>query len=465
MSASKEHGETLAFLSAELQAGRRTSRDLVEACLARLETAPEGARRAFVSVAGPSARAAADAIDAARERKDPLPPYAGIPISIKDLFDVAGEITTAGSRVLAHDTPAEADAPIVDRLKRAGFVIIGRTNMTEFAYSGLGLNPHFGTPSLEGNDDDSLIPGGSSSGAAVSVRLGMAHGAIGTDTGGSCRIPAAFCDLTGFKPTASRVPREGCIPLSSTLDSIGPIARSVDCCTVLDAVMAGDRPEPLQGRPLKGARLLVPETLVLDDLDAPVASAFDMVLSTLSNAGAKISVAKVSEFAEAQDLNANGGFAAIESFAWHRKLLETRADLYDPRIIELIRRGEDVSAADYIDLVNARQSLVRRATRELSAFDAIVMPTVPRRPPRIGDLSDPRDYTHFNRLFLRNSFIINMIDGCALALPIGEAEHPQCSLTVAGISGADRTVLEISRTIEILLAERIAPAAARQNIG
>src|SRR6266478_4603887 len=232
---------TLPTLAADLAAGRTTSRELVETALARIAD-PEGeGRRVFVKVYDAAARAAADAQDRLRKAGYVASPLAGIRVSIKDLFDVAGEVTLAGSKALDNMPPATADAPIVARLKAAGAVIIGRTNMTEFAFSGVGINPHYGTP---GNPyDRSLIPGGSSAGAPISVADGMAAVAIGTDTGGSVRIPAALCGLVGFKPTQYRVPRDGATPLSATLDSIGPIGVSVACCALTDAVMAGELPE------------------------------------------------------------------------------------------------------------------------------------------------------------------------------------------------------------------------------
>jgi len=229
---------SLAQLAADLTAGRTTSRALVEGALSRIaDPAGEGSR-VFVKVYADAARVAADAQDRLRGAGYVASPLAGIPVSIKDLFDVAGEVTLAGSRALDDTPPAAADAPIVTRLKAAGAVIIGRTNMTEFAFSGVGINPHYGTP---GNPyDRSLIPGGSSAGAPVSVADGMAAVAIGTDTGGSVRIPAALCGLVGFKPTQYRVQRDGAVPLSTTLDSIGPIGVSAACCALIDAVMAGE---------------------------------------------------------------------------------------------------------------------------------------------------------------------------------------------------------------------------------
>src|SRR6476469_7635793 len=261
---------TLATLAADLDAGRTTARKLVEECLARIaDPAGEGART-FIHVDKDAAIAAADAMDQLRKAKAAPSPFAGIPVSIKDLFDIRGQVTRAGSRALEDSAPAEADAVVVARLRRAGFVVIGRTNMTEFAYSGIGINPHFGTPKSVWQRSVGHVPGGSSSGAAVSIADKMAHGALGTDTGGSCRIPAAYNGIVGYKPTQRRVPLDGAVPLSSTLDSIGPLARSVACCAALDAVLADETFIPLQPRPIKGMRLAVPTTVALDDLDDAV---------------------------------------------------------------------------------------------------------------------------------------------------------------------------------------------------
>src|ERR1700710_1487351 len=256
---------TLATLAADLDSGRTSARKLVDNCLAKIaDTAGEGAR-VFIHVDAEAAIEAAEAMDRLREVKAAPSPYAGIPISIKDLFDIRGQLTRAGSRALDDSAPAEADATVVARLRRAGFVVIGRTNMTEFAYSGIGINPHYGTPKGAWQRSVGHVPGGSSSGAAVSVADGMAHGGLGTDTGGTCRIPAAFNGIVGYKPTQRRIPLDGGVPLSFSLDSFGPLARSVDCCAVLDAVLADEPITPLQPRPLRGMRLAVPNTVALDD--------------------------------------------------------------------------------------------------------------------------------------------------------------------------------------------------------
>src|SRR5580765_3928410 len=345
---------TLATLAADLDAGRTTARKLVEECLARIADPAGEGERTFIHVDKDAAIAAADAMDQLRKAKAAPSPFAGIPVSIKDLFDIRGQVTRAGSRALEDSAPAEADAPVVARLRAVGFVVIGRTNMTEFAYSGIGINPHYGTPKSAWQRGVGHVPGGSSSGAAVSVVDRMAHGALGTDTGGSCRIPAAYNGIVGFKPTQRRVPLEGGVPLSFTLDSFGPLARSVGCCAVLDAVLANETIVPLEPRPIKGMRLAVPTTVALDELDDEVALSFERALETLSRKGALIERIAVPEFLDVGVMNSKGGFAAAESYAWHRYLIVSHGDVYDPRVSMRILRGEGVSAADYIDLLQMR---------------------------------------------------------------------------------------------------------------
>src|ERR1700692_4132345 len=348
---------TLTTLAADLESGRTNARKLVDGCLAKIaDKSGEGAR-AFVHVDVEAAIEAAKAMDRLREVKAAPSVFAGIPISIKDLFDIKGQVTRAGSRALDDSPPAENDAPVVSRLRRAGFILIGRTNMTEFAYSGIGINPHYGTPKSVWQRGVGHGPGGSSSGAAVSVADGMAHGALGSDTGGSCRIPAAYNGIVGFKPTQRRVPLAGGVPLSSTLDSFGPLARTAQCCAVLDAVLAGEEIVPLRPRPIKGMRLAVPTTVALEELDDDVARTFERALETLSRQGALIERIAVPEFRDVGVMNTKGGFAAAESYTWHRYLIVSHGDVYDPRVCMRIVRGESISAADYIDLLDSRRSL------------------------------------------------------------------------------------------------------------
>jgi aspartyl-tRNA(Asn)/glutamyl-tRNA(Gln) amidotransferase subunit A len=443
------HHPTLATLADDLATGRTSARMLVDACLANIADPNGEGARVFIHVDAEAATEAAEAMDRLREIKAAPSPYAGIPISIKDLFDIGGQVTRAGSRALEEDAvPADDDAPVVARLRRAGFVLIGRTNMTEFAYSGIGINPHFGTPKGQWQRSVGHVPGGSSSGAAVSVVDHMAHGALGTDTGGSCRIPAAFNGIVGFKPTQRRVPLDGAVPLSSTLDSIGPLARSVACCAVLDAVLADEPVKPLQPREVRGMRLAVPTTIALDDLEDAVVTAFERALDTLTQQGALIERIAVPEFLDIAPMSAKGGFAAAESFAWHRYLIVSRGDVYDPRVSARILRGESQSAADYIDLVNARKSLVTRANTRLAPYDALVLPTTANTPPRISDMADDKSFTRANLLALRNCTLINMIDGCAISLPVHREGEVPVGLMLAAAGGSDRRIFDLAAGME-----------------
>ena len=324
--------KTLAELSDDLAHGRTTSRALTEGCLAAIEDDSGEGARAFLKVNREGALATADYMDGLRARGAEPSPFAGIPMSVKDLFDVAGEVTGAGSKILASGAPAQADAPAIARVRAAGFVILGRTNMTEFAYSGVGINPHYDTPACPWDRETRRVPGGSSSGAAISVTDDMAAVALGTDTGGSCRIPAALNGITGYKPSASRVPLEGAYPLSPSLDSIGPLGNSVKCCAAVDAIMAQDWDGEILDRGVQGLRLGVLQTVVQGDLDTHVAGDFAAALDALSSAGAVISDVEIPELNEIGGLNTKGGLSAAEAYAFHREQVTAHGDDYDQRV-------------------------------------------------------------------------------------------------------------------------------------
>lgn len=445
---------TLSTLAQALAGGKTTSRSLVEDCLARIaDTSGEGAR-AFVRVDADGARKAADAQDLLRQAGATASPLAGIPIAIKDLADIRGQVTNAGSKALTERAPAATDAPVVARLRAAGLVIVGRTNMTEFAYSGIGANPHYGTPASPWDRANKRIPGGSSSGSAVAVADGMAAGALGTDTGGSCRIPASYCGVTGFKPTARRVPTEGVVPLSTSLDSIGPIARTADCCALLDAVMAG---EPILGArsvPLSGLRLLVATNVMLDGLDADVAADFDATLVLLANAGAQIVRTRFEPLDRMAALLAKGGLSAAEAYAWHKGLLATKRNLYDPRVGDRIMRGAEQTAAEYIGLLEARKEAIEAYRANLADYDALVSPTTPTVAPKLAETARDEDYTRLNMSSLRNTAPINAFDGCSIALPMNRRGAPPTSLMISGPAMADRRVLGIACSVEAAIATR-----------
>ena len=442
---------TLASLADDLEHGRTSARKLVEECIARIADPAGEGERTFIHVDKEAALDAADAMDHLRKANAAPSRFAGIPVSIKDLFDIKGQLTRAGSRALEDSAPAEADATVVARLRRAGFVVIGRTNMTEFAYSGIGINPHYGTPKGAWQRSVGHVPGGSSSGAAVSVVDGMAHGALGTDTGGSCRIPAAFNGIVGFKPTQRRIPLDGGVPLSFSLDSFGPLARSTSCCATLDAVLADQPVTPLRPRPLKGMHLAVPTTVALDDLDDAVARAFERALETLSRQGASIERIEVPEFLDVAVISAKGGLTAAESFAWHRYLLTSKGDDYDPRVSARILRGEAIAAADYIDMINARRSLIARAEKRIAPYDALILPTTANTPPRIDYLADDKAFTSENLRALRNCTLINMIDGCAISLPAHRKGDVPVGLMLAAAGGSDRRIFELAAGMESVI--------------
>ncbi|WP_151633332.1 amidase [Noviherbaspirillum aerium] len=444
---------TLDYWRAELDSGRVSSRELTELALQAALNSSE-APSTFIAVHAATARATADAMDLLRAASVPLPALAGIPISIKDLFDEAGQITRAGSVVRNDAAPAQRDSTVVERLRRAGAVIIGRTNMTEFAYSGLGLNPHYGTPRNPWDRQTGRIPGGSSSGAAISMTEGAAAAAIGTDTGGSVRIPSALCGLTGFKPTARRVPLDGVLPLSPSLDSIGPLARSVSCCAQLDAVLSGNSHMNLRMVPLANRCLAVPRTLVFDGIDATVAAAFDAACSTLSRAGARLVEIEVPEFAELAHINRQGGFIAAESWAWHADMLATREAEYDPRVAARIRRGAAIGAVDYITLLSERRRWIAGVQQRLAdtGCDAFLLPTVPVVAPPIAALRDSDDlYGSTNLLMLRNPTLINFVDGCALSVPCHKPGDAPVGLMIAGLHGHDEQVLRLGVAVEAAL--------------
>ncbi len=437
--------------AAALDAGRTSSRALVEEALGRIgDPAGEGAR-VFVAVAAAAARAQADAMDALRRAGRAPGPFAGIPISLKDLFDVAGEPTRAGSAVLTDVAPAEAHAAVVARLLAAGFVPAGRTNMTEFAYSGLGINAVHGTPAAPWERTVGRSPGGSSSGAAVSVADGMAFMGLGTDTGGSCRIPAALCGVVGYKPTARRVPLSGVLPLAPSLDSVGPLARSVACCAVTDAVLAAEIPRAPEVAEVAGLRFAVPENVVLDEMDAAVAEAFERALSRLSAAGARVTRTRLPTLDAVPATSRHGGFAAAEAYAWHRALIEDRGDLYDPRIRSRMERGAAQTAADYIDLLASRRRLIAQFDAETAAFDAVMTPTVPLLPPPIAVLDeDAAEYARVNNLLLRNTSYANFLDRCAISLPV--SRDPPVGLMLVGETMGDARLFAIAAGVEALLA-------------
>jgi aspartyl-tRNA(Asn)/glutamyl-tRNA(Gln) amidotransferase subunit A len=432
-----------------LAGGRISASELLEQTAAAIDcdTGRNGTTYTRLDIAG--ARLAAATSDSLRQRGYVPSPLAGLPVSVKDLFNIKGQRTTAGSRTLSEAAPAARDALAVARLRDAGAVFVGRTNMSEFAFSGLGLNPHYGTP--PNPLDAQWVAGGSSSGAATSVALGHVVCALGTDTGGSLRIPATFCGLTGFKPTARRVPLDGVLPLSTSFDSVGPIARSVDCCALVDAVLSGQLMDTA-ARPLAGVRFGVTADYVTDDMDEAISHAFNRAVGLLRRAGASVEHFAFPELYEMADHSPLAGITATEAWAWHRKRVDGAADAYDPRVLKRLRMGEGRSAADYIDLLGARERFIRTARMRVAKFDAWLMPTVAIAPPEIAALEQDDDYFFaVNAKVLRNPSIVNFMDGCALSVPCHRPGEPPVGLSICGTALADATILSIGRSVEVLL--------------
>jgi len=445
---------TLVEAAAALAAGRVTAAALTEAALARIAD-PEGeGHRAFVAVHGEGARASAAAMDALRAAGRAPSAYAGIPISIKDLYDEVGVTTTSGSVVLQGAPPAKATAPSVQRLIRAGFVILGRTNMVEFAFSGLGVNPHHGTPRSPWDRATGRLPGGSSSGAGVAIADGMGFAGLGTDTGGSCRIPAALCGVVGWKPTARRVTIAGILPLAPSLDSAGPLARCVADCAIVDAIMAGAEdvvpPVPL---PLAGLRLGLPRgTYLTDGMDGTVAAVFGRALTRLSAAGAHIIEFDMPELAEIPAANATGGFAASEAWAIHHRLAAERGAEFDRRILKRIQRGERMSAADYVELVKARSRIIAAVAPRTAPFDAVICPTCPIVPPRISEVEEEAEYNRINMLLLRNTSVGNFLDRCSISIPCQAEGEAPVGLMLTGEHMGDARLFQVAAAVEAALA-------------
>jgi Asp-tRNA(Asn)/Glu-tRNA(Gln) amidotransferase A subunit family amidase len=421
--------------------------------LAELEAAEAAAGsptcdKTFIRTSFDTARQAAT--DAAALR-----PLGGLAVSVKDLFDVAGEVTAAGSVALADHAPAAADAPTVARLRAAGGVIVGRTNMSEFAFSGVGVNPHHGTPANPADGATPRVPGGSSSGAAVSVAAGAAFVGLGSDTGGSIRIPAALCGIVGFKNTARLVPTEGAVPLSTTLDTACAMTRSVRDAILVHEILAA-RTVTRSGAPLSAYRFAVARTQMLDGLDATVARAFDRALGAFSRAGAHVVELPLEQIRELATIQATGGFAAAESYAWHRQLLASKADRYDPRVRARVERGAAMKAHEYIELTAARRAWIAEVGEALSGFDAVLSPTVPMVAPPIAQVAPgaERDETFFrvNALLLRNPSVVNMLDGCAISLPCHRADELPVGLMLWHGALRDDTILNIALQAEALLA-------------
>ncbi|MGN6462252.1 MAG: amidase [Pseudolabrys sp.] len=424
----------------------------VSQALSKIAQAAGQGAAAFLKVATGAEKIAAQMDRDARQGR-PLPSTAGLIVSIKDLFDIAGEVTTAGSVLLRDAAPATRDAEAVHRLKQAGFIAIGRTNMTEFAFSGLGLNPHYGTPLNPYDRKTGRIPGGSSSGAAVSVTDGMCDIALGTDTGGSCRIPAALCGLVGFKPTARRIPQAGVMPLSPTLDSVGSLGHSVACCGIVDAVLSGEPLDRSTATSMAGITFGVPTSYVFDDIDGVTARSFDRARARVEASGIAVVDIDLPELHDIPAINGKGGFAAREAYLFHAHWIAAQRDDYDPRVLIRILKGEAQTDADYAILKDERASLIERVAARLRGIDALMMPTVPRIAPTLAELESDEAFGRINLMMLRNPTIANMLDQCAISIPCHSRGEAPVGLMLIGKHGHDHRLLQYALHVERILGD------------
>ena len=433
-----------------------TARALTEGCLARIEDQSGEGARVFLTVEAETAIEQADHIDAMRRKGRAPSRFAGIPVSLKDLFDVAGQVTGAGSTILRGSEPARQDATCVARLRAAGFIFIGRTNMTEFAYSGVGLNPHYGTPKSVWDRANGRIPGGSSSGAGVSVADGMAYMGLGTDTGGSCRIPAAFNGIVGYKSSTGRVPKAGVYPLSATLDTVGPLANSVQCCSTIDAMMAGDRTGAVQVREPHTLRFGILRHVALDSMSPEVATAFDAAIKHLGKAGVVFSEIDFPDLADLPNINSKGGISACEAMDVHAQMLERHGAEYDPRVRTRIMSGLTVTGPELVGIYRRRREMVEKFVRLCSGLDGLVMPTVPILAPLISEVDNNDRYGPLNFLCLRNTFLGNFLDSCAISIPMTARGEAPAGLTLMCPHGTDSALFNASSGIETVLNEALA---------
>jgi len=428
---------------------RNKYRDRLEKCLSCIADPNGEGARACLTVYADAARAAADAADARAHFEMRLGSLDGAIVTIKDSFDVAGEVTRAGSKTLADlGLRATADAPVVRRLREAGAIVVAKTNMTEFAYNGIGINPHFGTP--RNPTDRARVPGGSSSGGAVAVADDFCEIAIGTDTGGSTRIPAALCGIVGFKPSRQRIPTEGLFPLSYTLDSIGPMARSVEDCARADAIMAGEKQISVNPAPIVGLRLGILEGFPVQDLDATVGSRFSWAIDCLSKAGARITHEDIALIDVMSDVNRRGGITPPEAFSILRKHLAGTVVNVDEDARRRIERRGQMLAADYIQILRERLELVKAMDQQLVDLDALVMPTVPIVAPRLEEVEARDGFSSRNAALMRTTIIANFFDMCAISLPLPRDGGLPVGLMLAGPNGEDRKLLRIAAAIEKL---------------
>ena len=443
-------GKSIAQLSALIQSGTLDPVALAEETLAGIRAYRD--QSVFIVLTPERAMEEASAASARIKSGRSLGLLDGVPIAWKDLFDLAGLPNTAGSVVLKDAPRASRDAAVVAALKQAGMVAVGRTNMSEFAFSGLGINPHYGTPENPHSKDVPRIPGGSSSGAGVSVAAGLVPIAMGTDTGGSIRIPAAFNGIVGYKATRGRYPMDGVFPLAKSLDSLGPLCRTVQDAVWIDAAMCGLTAPAIRRGSVEGLALVVPETIFFDDIEPEVMAAFEAALKRLESAGAKVRRRTFPLFTQLFDLMAKlGPLVTAEAFALHRERLNSPdAERMDPRVAMRSRLGEKTSMADYVAILNAREVMISELASQVAPGELLVSPTLPHVAPPIQPLiEDDELFLRMNGKTLRNTLIGNFFDWCGVSIPcgVGQAGMP-VGLLLSGLPNTDDHLLSVALAAE-----------------
>ena len=429
--------------------GSLSARDHIESCLAAIDDKNGQGQNTFIETYHDRARAEADAVDTARKNGWALPPFAGVSLSIKDLFDVAGDVTKAGSILLADSPPALTDATIVARLRQAGFILIGRTNMTEFAFSGLGMNVHYGNPLSPFDRATGRVSGGSSSGSAVSVSDKMATISIGSDTGGSTRAPASYCGIVGLKPSTARMPSDGVFPLSPSFDAAGPMGNSVACVSIIDSIMAGGTGVRETAFTAAGLRLAIPDGYLMADLDTEVATAFDAAIDRLRDAGVHVQKIRLEALEAMRPSNNIKSIVSAEAYRVHRQWLESdQSEKYDPFIERRLRGGADILAADYIDMFEKRDAVYHAIKMQTRGFDALVLPTTPGIAPAINDMPSIDRQIEMNARSLRNTAISNYLDRPTISIPCHKSGTAPVGLSLMGSRHHDRRLLAIADGLE-----------------
>ncbi|TDR56690.1 aspartyl-tRNA(Asn)/glutamyl-tRNA(Gln) amidotransferase subunit A [Halomonas ventosae] len=445
----KKSPTSIKNITLALQEGRESCVDIIEQHIEKINYQDDG--KIYTKVFSEKSRAQAENIDRLKHSGIPSGELGGVPIAVKSLFDIDGEVTHAGSKLLANALPAVKDSTAIVRLRKAGALFTGHTNMTEFAYSGLGVNPHYGTPPNPFSSD--RIPGGSSSGSAVAVAKGMAAAALGTDTGGSVRIPAAFCGLVGFKPSQQRIPLDGVLPLSYSLDSIGPIAHNVEDCALLDNILSNQFDKSFSPASVRGLRLAVPDQYLLNGLDSIVTRAFERAVSKLLDAGAVVEHVPMQELNEIKNLLHGGGLTAAESYHIHRNWITSQEKNYDSRVLSRIVKGSEITADEYLELQKERHHQISRMNEMLMNHDALICPTVPIVPPRFNEIENDQDYYKTNSLVLRNALVGNLLDLCGISIPCHlESEFP-VGFMMLSKNGEDRKLLRQAAGVEATFSE------------